>query len=287
MFWIAWDQQFFIDNGLDLTTRKYDSGAASLAGVLNGEADILVGLTEFPVVRMAFEHHNIAIIGNADKGEFIYLVGRKDRGIENAADLRGKKVGTAFGTIAQFYLGRFLELNGIKAQELTIVDLKTPTDWVNAVVDGDIDAVVTAQPDVNTVKDRLGDNGIVLPVQSGQPLHSLIVTTEEWLAEHPGPVEKFLKSIARAEEYAVLRPEEAKSIIRYRLELAPGYMETVWAQNQFTLSLDLSLIAAMEDQARWLISNNLTEKRQVPDFMDYVYEDALKKIKPEAVNIIR
>ncbi len=50
LFWIADDQHFFEKNGLNLTLRKYDSGAASLDGVANGEADITVGVTEFPLV---------------------------------------------------------------------------------------------------------------------------------------------------------------------------------------------------------------------------------------------
>jgi len=41
----------------------------------------------------------------------------------------------------------------------------------------------------------------------------------------------------------------------------------------------------MEDEARWMIASNLTDEKQVPDFPDYIYESALKELKPEAVNI--
>jgi hypothetical protein len=43
----------------------------------------------------------------------------------------------------------------------------------------------------------------------------------------------------------------------------------------------------MEDEARWMIKNKLTKEKNVPNFLDYIYEDALKAVKPEAVNIIR
>lgn len=287
LFWIAQDQQYFSQNGLDISLRKYDTGAASLIGVLNGEADILVGVTEFPVVRRAFQKDRMAIVGNADKGEYIYLVGRKDKGIEKPADLKGKRVGTAFGTIAQFYLGRFLELNGIKMQDITLVDLKTPAEWVDAVVNGDVDAVVTAQPDVNTIQERLGTNGVSLSVQSGQFLNGLIVSTDEWVTKHPDMVTRFLKSMAQAEEFANRNPAQAKSIVQKGLDLDPGYMETVWHQNQFNLSLDQSLILAMEDEARWMISNNRTAEKTIPNFLNYIDESALKSMKPEAVKIIR
>jgi hypothetical protein len=36
-----------------------------------------------------------------------------------------------------------------------------------------------------------------------------------------------------------------------------------------------------------MIKNNLTAQKEVPLFNNYIYEDALKAIKPEAVNIIR
>jgi NitT/TauT family transport system substrate-binding protein len=93
--------------------------------------------------------------------------------------------------------------------------------------------------------------------------------------------------LAQAEEYAVNHPVEAAAILKQRLNLNDPHAKTVWLRNQISLSLDQSLISAMEDEARWMIKNNLTNNKQVPDFVNYVYTDGLKAIKPEAVNIIR
>ncbi|MHB0976305.1 MAG: ABC transporter substrate-binding protein [Candidatus Aquicultorales bacterium] len=49
LVWIAEKQGFFGRNGLKVIPRKYDSGAESLDGMLNGEADIAVGVAEFPL----------------------------------------------------------------------------------------------------------------------------------------------------------------------------------------------------------------------------------------------
>ena len=75
-------------------------------------------------------------------------------------------------------------------QDITLVDLKTPAEWVNAVVNGDIDAIVTAQPYANSAKDRLGDNAVVWPAQSSQPLYSQVISTDEWITKHPELVEQ-------------------------------------------------------------------------------------------------
>jgi ABC-type nitrate/sulfonate/bicarbonate transport system substrate-binding protein len=286
LFWIAEDRHFFEENGIVITLREYDSGAASLDGMMNGEADITVGVSEFPLVRKAFQNANISAIGNIDKGEFIYLVARQDRGITNVSDLKGKRVGTTIGTVAEFHLGRLLMLHGMTMQDITLVDVKTPAGWVNAVADGDIDAISTAQPYANSARDRLGANAVVLPAQGSQPVFGLIVSTDDWIRDHPDIAARFLTALAQAEEYLHTHPAESRAIVQNRLNLDAGYMDTVWQQNQFALSLDQSLITAMEGEARWMIANNLTNATTIPDFHDYIATESLSSVKPASVNII-
>jgi NitT/TauT family transport system substrate-binding protein len=284
---IAEDQRLLGHNGLNVTLRKYDTGVGALDGMLNGEADIAVGTNEFPLVARAFQKERIRSIGSIAKSEFIYLVGRRDRGIERVSDLKGKRVGTTSRTIAEFFLGRFLEIHALSITDITLVDLKTPAEWVDAVANGEIDAIATAQPYANSVKDRLGANAILWSAQSSRPLFTQVISTDDWISKHPELVSKFLKSLAQAEEYAIRNPAEAKATIRKRLNLDPGYLETVWSQNQYFLSLDQSLIVAMEDEARWMLKNGLTTESEIPDFTKFIHEDGLKAIMPERVTIIR
>jgi NitT/TauT family transport system substrate-binding protein len=287
LFWIAEDQGFFKKNGLNVTTKKYDSGAAALDGVVNNEADIAVGISEFPLVRKAFENLPVRAIGSIDKGDFIYLVARRDHGIVNVSDLKGKRIGTTIGTIAEFHLGRFLMLHGMTLRDITLVDVKTPAGWVDDVAKGDIDAIVTAQPYADSARNQLGDNAVAWSVQSSQPVAGLIVSTDEWLSTHPELAENFLRSLAEAEEYAHTYPTEAQAIVQKWLDLDAGYMAAVWQQNQFYLTLDQSLVLAMEDEARWMIRNNLTNATAIPDFRNHLYTDGLDMVKPGSIKIIR
>jgi NitT/TauT family transport system substrate-binding protein len=286
LLWIAEDQHFFEKNGITLILRKYDSGAGSLDGVVNGEADLSVGVTEFPLVRKAFQGAKVRAIGVIDKGEFTYLVARKDRGIANISDLKGKRIGTTIGTVAEFHLGRFLALNGMTMRDITLVDVRTPEGWVNEVAEGNIDAIATAQPYANAARDRLGDNAVMWSVQNRQHLFALVVAGDAWIAQHPDPARRFLLSLAQAEEYANTHPAEARAVVQERLNLSETYMPMVWQQNQFSLTLDQSLISAMEDEARWMIANNLTEENMVPDFRNFISTKGLDAIKPGSVRII-
>jgi ABC-type nitrate/sulfonate/bicarbonate transport system substrate-binding protein len=287
LIWIAENQQFFMQNGLEITSHKHDTGAIALNEVMNGEADIAIGANEFPLVIRALNQEKIRTIGSISKSDFIYLVGRADRGIESASDLKGKTIGTTFGTIAHFFLGRFLNLNNINYNNVTLVDLKTPAEWVNAVVNGSVDAVATAQPYADLAKEGLGDNAVVWSVQSNQPMYTQAISTVEWITEHPNLAQRFLKSLLQAEVFAINFPSEAKAIVRKQMNFTDAYTETVWNRNQFYLSLDQSLVLAMEGEARWLIDNHLTNQTAVPDFVNCIYFDGLNSVKPESVNVIR
>ena len=286
LIYIAEDQHFFTGNGLNVTLRDYDFGALALNGMLRGEADIALA-TEFPLVVKALQKEKVRTIGSIGKFEFVYLIGRKDRGIEKISDLKGKKVATARQTIAEFYLGRYLNLHGMNFEEITFVDLQKSAQAMDAIVNGDIDAIVTQQPYVTSIEERLGANGVVWPVQSGQAMFSPMICRDEWITHHPELVNRLLNSLAQAEEYVMNHPVEAEAILQKRLHLNDSYTKTVWLRNQFSLSLDQSLIVAMEDEARWMIKNNLTKEKKVPDFLNYIYDDGLKAVKPEAVKIIR
>ncbi|MGE5832686.1 MAG: ABC transporter substrate-binding protein, partial [Methanomicrobiales archaeon] len=209
-----------------------------------------------------------------------------DRGIARVSDLKGKRIGTTVGTIADFHLGRFLMLHAIGMQDITLVDVRTPEGWVDAVARGDIDAIATAQPYAGKAMGRLGDNAVSWPIQSGQPLFANIISTESWIEAHPGSATRFLESLAEAEEYLNSHPAESMAIVQSRLDLDPGYMDSVWQQNRFSLSLDQSLVLAMEDEARWMIANNLTDARTVPDFREVIEPRFLEEVRPGSVNII-
>ena len=73
---------------------------------------------------------------------------------------------------------------------------------------------------------------------------------------------------------------EEASVLRHRPQQINWFalMAAVRLKYQFFLPLDQSVILAMKDEARWMIKNNLTTEKQVPDFLDYIYEDGLKAV---------
>ena len=183
-------------------------------------------------------------------------------------------------------MGRFLELNRIALNDVQVVALQA-SQYVDAIGNRDIDAVIYMRPYYEKIRDKLGDNGLYWSVQSTRPLFSVLIAKSEWIASHTDEITRLLKSLVESERYLAKNHEQAKFILQKCLKLDASYVESIWPDNSFGLSLDISLIASMEDEARWIINSNLTTSKQVPDFNEYIYEDVLKQIQPEAVNIIR
>jgi NitT/TauT family transport system substrate-binding protein len=285
LIYIAENRGYFAANGLDLAIVEYASGLAAVNGMLNDEVDLATA-AEFVIVGKALTGDRIGTLGSIDKFMHNYLIGRKDRGIENVSDLEGKRIGLPLKTAAEFYLGRFLDLNGMNIDQVILVDVGPP-QLVDALDNGDVDAVLAWQPNAKAIEDRLGNGIVKWPAQNEQVTYCNVVSTDAWTTGHPELVDRFLKSLARAEEYVIRHPAEARAIIQKRLKYDDAYMATIWPEHQFSLSLDQSLILAMEDEARWMINNNLTPEKKTPNFLDYVDTRGLDAIKPEAVNIIR
>ncbi|MEE8433112.1 MAG: hypothetical protein V3S16_17830, partial [Candidatus Desulfatibia sp.] len=60
-----------------------------------------------------------------------------------------------------------------------------------------------------------------------------------------------------------------------------------WQEGEFALFLDQALIVGIEDQARWAIKNELTDATKAPNYLNYIYLDALEAVKPNSMTIIR
>jgi NitT/TauT family transport system substrate-binding protein len=285
LIYIAKDQDYFAANGLNVTIKDYTSGLAAVNGMLKNEVDIATA-AEFVIVGHALKKESVRSLGSIDKFLHIYLVGRRDRGVRSVADLKGKRIGVTLKTAAEFYLGRFLDLHGMNIRQVALVNV-SPLQSVDALVNGDVDAVIAWQPNVKAIEDRLASGVVKWGAQQGQAAYCMVIGRSEWVAKHPELIKHFSNSLAQAEDYIIHHPAEAKAIIQKWLQYDDAYMAAVWTEHQLLVSLDQSLITAMEDEARWMIKNNLTKEKQVPDFMNYIYVDGLKAVKPEAVNIIR
>jgi ABC-type nitrate/sulfonate/bicarbonate transport system substrate-binding protein len=128
---------------------------------------------------------------------------------------------------------------------------------------------------------------VVWQAQNNQAVYGLLVGRQEWLAQRSSTVEQFLRALERAEAYILSSPDQAKEIVRARLGYESAYIDSVWSQHYFSLSLDFSLVIAMNDEAHWIVEHDATIVNEIPDFLESITTAGLDAVKPDAVNIIQ
>ena len=281
---IAQDQNFFAQNGINLTITDYPTATYALNAALNNQVDFAISSEYSFVATNAINQGNLRIVATIDKADAAIIVARTDKGINNITDLNGKKIGLTFQIISQFYLSRFLELNKINSQNVTLVNL-APADYVNAIVNGTVDAIITTKSYLAPIEDQLPTDIIEGSVQNGQQLDVVLSCQNNWITANPELVKRFLKALNQAETYLVNNPSKAEAIVQKQLNVTGTLGAEIWSDHQFSLSLDQSLIASMQDEAQWLIQNNLTNSTAIPNFQNYIYVTGLEAVNPEAVNI--
>ena len=284
LIWVADDQGFFKQNGLNVTLKEYPTGASSLNALATNEADFSVS-SEYAFINQVLNGADIRQVANIDKAENEYLIARRDKGISNISDLKGKKIGVVRKGAAEFYLGRYLNLHGINLDEVTIVNEQFAQS-IASINNGTIDATLLPEPYAYTIQNNLGDNGITWPAQSGQLLYMGISASKDTVDKNPESIVRLIRSLHQADKYVLAHPEEAKAIVQKRMNYDPAYLEKIWHEHRFTLTLDQSLVVAMDDETRWLIKNNLTNSGVVPNYVDHIYTSGMSTVKPESMNII-
>jgi len=283
---IAQSRGYYREVGLEVTAHLHPYGKIALKDVLEGKADFAT-VAETPVMFAVMKGDKISIIATIQTSVLGHaIVARKDRGILTIGDLKGKKIAATSGTTSHFFLDTILITHGISRKDIEISDLKAEK-IPDALAHGDIDAVSTFNPYVAFTQKKLGDLVITFHDKDLYTYNFNIVATQEFIRNNPGKVKKLLRALIKAEKFVKENQDEAQKIVADFSGIDIGIVRSTWADANFSVSLDQSLLLALEDESRWAIENGLTQETKVPNYLDFIYLDGLASVKPKAVRIMR
>ena len=285
---VAEDRGYFEEAGLDVETKDYRSGKrAFVEGLFPGEVDMIT-VQETPVVFNSFERKDfkvVAMINSAPSNKII--IGRKDKGIEKPEDLKGKKVATQRGSAVHFFLHLFLVHHGLTEDDIELSFMKAE-NLPKALADGTIDAFSMREPFISQAKKLLGEENLAeFPDTGIYNALTTVVASEKFLKENPTVARKAMRALLKAEKFIENNSERAKNISFKRTKSDEKEGNKFWPKFNLKVSLEQSLLVALEDEARWAINNELVDATEMPNYLDYIYMDALEEVKPEAVTIMR
>ncbi|HPC33436.1 MAG TPA: NrtA/SsuA/CpmA family ABC transporter substrate-binding protein [Syntrophales bacterium] len=283
---IAYRKGYFLAEGLEVTPQLHPFGKPALRAVLDGKADLAV-VADTPIMFAVTGGEKIAILAvTGTSRRAVSIVARRDRGIAKAADLKGKRIGVPLGTTGDFFLDSLLTVQGIDRRKIRIVDLK-PEEMLNALRQGKVDAVSIWNPTRRKIEAALQENGVRIDDDNIYSDVSCLAARGDYVARHPETVRKALRALLRAETFVRTRPAEAREITAALTGIDPSSVREIWGLYTFQVLLDQALIVSLEDQTRWAVRQGLTPRREVPNYLDFIYTEGLLAVRPEAVRIIR
>ena len=241
---------------------------------------------QFKVECGSFERKDfsiIAAVGSSDNDQ--RLIVRQDHGIQKPKDLRGKHIAAAAPS-PRFFLHLFLLKHGMSEKDITLA-IKKPEELVPALVKGEIDAFSFREPFLTQAKAALQDKAVIF-TEPGLYLKTVyLVALNSFIKDRPQAIRKILRAWIKAEEFIKRYPQQAIEIVSTKQGIPLSEVRQIWPELNLKVSLEQALILSLEDEARWAIKNRLTDKTRVPNYLNFIYLDGLKAVKPEAVTIIR
>jgi sulfonate transport system substrate-binding protein len=283
---IAFTKGYFGEEGLDATPQRHAFGKEALQAVLDGKAD-LATVADTPIMFAVMNGKKIsilAVIQTTNKNKAI--VARSDRGIAKPSDLQRKKIGLTLGTTGDFFADSFLLAYGIDRKHVKIIDLK-PDEMATALDMGKVDAVSAWNPTETQLKKKLGSKGIVFLGESIYTEMFCVSAGQEYVKNNPIAIKKVLRALLQAETFAQQHPEESRRLVAEFIKADKVVLDETWDDFTFRVALDQALLVDLEEQTRWAIKNRLTVRRDMPNYLDFIYIDGLQAVKPEAIRIIR
>lgn len=284
---LASEKGYFKEQGLDVTIKaSYQNGKATLNAVVTGETEMGVS-SETPFIHAVLNGDKINVFAIMITAEnHLAIVARKDRGVFKAKDLMNKTIGVTLGSNGEYFMDTVLLLNVIPRKNVKTVHLQ-PKQMFDALMNGDVDAISTWNPQMSKARKELGEQGSTFSAEGLYSPYFIIAARQDYVHAKPNIIEKIVRSLVKASDYIQEFPDESCKIVAKHIKTDESLLKELSATYRFKILLNQSFLMALENQSKWAMKKKLTDQIKLPNYYNFIYMDALSAVKPENVTIIR
>ena len=203
---------YYEGEGIEIEPIEMAGGGDTVRGVTTGGMHIALSALTSPII--AFEKGEpVKVVGGNLAVSSICWIVKNDSPIKTIQDLKGKKAAYSRpGANTQYLLIKSLrEAKGIDPEDVALIATGGSSETMTALKTGLVDAVYSAEPIVSKYGKEFR---VLLWASEYVPDYenSVVMTSNEFIKEHPDIIRKFLKAHQKAMDYIVKNPEEAGKI---------------------------------------------------------------------------
>lgn len=284
LFYIAQNKGYFKEENLEVTNKPFPRGIDALSDMLKGYSDLAFAY-EAPVVRKIYEGGQLRILSSVTiSTKNVAIVGRKDKGISVATDLKGKKIGVTKNSAHEFFLYSYLTSQGIRLSDVTIVDgeFKSLAGMLKA---GKVDAVSSGNPFLYDVKKEFPVEEIAVFYSDSYTESALLSGRDDIVASKKEAMIRFIRALDKAEKLYLSNNKEAlEAVVTELPTLSEETIRGTWGAYTPTLILNNVLLTLLNREGQWFKDNEIYTS-ELPNFRNAVLPDYLKTVKPDSVTI--
>jgi NitT/TauT family transport system substrate-binding protein len=212
--WVAQEKGYFKDAGLDVDIQKgagntqnltlIKSGQAQFAAMDFSGATVLAGEGKFTDWRAVAAVHQQTLVS---------IMTTKATGITKPADLTGKTIATASGSVSELLFPAYAKLAGVDPTKVTMKGVQTTA--LNGLMAGrQVDALSTFLLSKKALETAAKQDVVVMPYSDYlSDLFGNVVAREELINSDRDVVKRFVGAILKGLQYSLDHPDEAAAIL--------------------------------------------------------------------------
>ena len=208
--YVAKEKGFFEEEGLEVELIVMEDPKVRFPALAAGQIDVAVSTVDTVLNYLSDQqgYRYLFAIDDSKGGDGIVA----DQDIESVADLKGRSVAYAEGSVSQFYLGVLLKEAGLSIKDVETMNM-TAGDAGAAFVAERVDAAVTWEPWLT--RGQQAPHGHLLVDSSTSPglITDVAITTPEKLEARPDDMKALYRAWVKAVEFQKANEKEADEIM--------------------------------------------------------------------------
>lgn len=292
-YYVALDQGYFEEEGLDVNTEVVASGPDLASYVASGSNIVAMGTTYNLFAWLENDVPMKAITPLCNIGGTQNCAIRKGIDIteDNVSELEGLTVGMVPGAEAYLPLEKLFEEYGLDISTLNFVNLSA-SEQLAAISSGDIDLMVCWEPFVtNAVNEGAhylcsGTKNFVADPENGKDVnygqfYTCLEASEDVIESNPELLGKMCTALNKATDFINNNREEAISILAPIYEMDEDMLGVIMNENNYTTEVDDNFVDGCITVAEYAVEADVTSK--VFTEKDYADWSILKSVLPDKV----
>lgn len=280
-FYVAHYAGLFKKYGLDITPKFFTSGKKAVNAEPAGAGVGAVG-GQLPSVTAASLKGPVKIVGATtwyEKNTKVISL----KSIRKASDLRGKRVGLVLGSQGHLFLARYLQMNGMKESDVTIVTIGRPDALVPAFARGDVKAISVWEPFASKALE-VNKNARTLAFKGVMKSYQIVTMRKDFLRKNRGTAVKILRALNDAIDFIKKNPEKAAEYTERLGRVKKSRVLELMPIFNYGLVINKEFMATMTDTSKFL-AKKARYKGTPPPAEEFVDPSLLREAVPSAVQL--